>query len=252
MTTTNLNAQALANSARECIGYAQSTKWTIAKIVNHWNLCVEQSGLTGVFDFPSDYKRKAHLIADLERCVEQLTNIAEGRDALENAPVEAAVEAAHSVYKKVEVMVQDVQKGMVVVNPVSGEHNTVNYVDDFSCYFIISFSGDMHQHYFDRGETLMVCEPVEGSQITNVIPSKEEIVMPTIFEHLLNIESVAVGDIAPNKWFINETGSLCKRIESSIENGYCEYVDFRGNVFSVASTTPMHPVTNAMSEQLNG
>lgn len=98
----------------------------------------------------------------------------------------------------------------------------------------------------------MVCEPVEGSQTSNVIPSKEGIVMPTIFEHLLNIESVAVGDIAPNKWFINEAGSLCKLIDSPVTNGYCQYVDFRGNVFSVSTATRMHPVTDAMSDQLNG
>ncbi|EPT9873081.1 hypothetical protein ACVTW2_000666 [Escherichia coli] len=184
MTTKQLNATALANSARECIGYAQSTKWTITKIVNHWNLCVEQSGLTGSYDFPTDYKRKAHLIADLERCVEQLTNIAEGRDALVSAPVETVkAEISATIYTRREYMVQDIQKGMVVVNPVSGEHNTVNYVDDFSCYFIISFSGDMHQQYFDRGETLMVCEPVEGSQILDVIPDNEDLNM-NVYETL--------------------------------------------------------------------
>ncbi|MDM2823179.1 hypothetical protein OGX96_19095 [Citrobacter sp. Cpo100] len=61
---------------------------------------------------------------------------------------------------------------MVVVNPVSGELNTITYVNDFSCYFVISFSGDMNQQYFDRGETLMVCEAEQATQITNVIPNQ--------------------------------------------------------------------------------
>lgn len=243
MTTTNLNAQALANSARECIRYAQSTKWTIAKIVNHWNLCVEQSGLTGSYDFPTDYKRKAHLIAGLERCVEQLTNIAEGRDALVAAPVE----------ERRETMVQDVKKGMVVINPVSGELNTITHVNDFSCYFIISFSGDMNQQYFDRGETLMVCEAEQATQITDVLSiNNEDVNMSTVFEHLLNAGSCEVSQVSLNNWFINEAGSLCKIVEEPTVEGFTQYVDFKGNLFSVRSNTLVHPVTDAMSNMLNG
>lgn len=49
MTATNQNAHTFANSAHECISYAQSIKWIIAKIVTHQNLCVEQSGYIGDF-----------------------------------------------------------------------------------------------------------------------------------------------------------------------------------------------------------
>ena len=68
---TEINAQALANTARECI--KMSSKKTIAAVIAHWNLCVKQSGFTGSYDFPTDgYTRKAQLIADLEGCASQL------------------------------------------------------------------------------------------------------------------------------------------------------------------------------------
>lgn len=175
MNAKQLNASALFNSAKEMIGLLANSKKTIKAVVTEWNVCVEQSGLTGVFDFPVDgYTRKAQVVADLERCMIQLNNIKEGREALESAPVEA----------KHETMVQDIKKGMVVVNPVmQSQRETVLAVDDFSCYFIITFSGIMGQQYFDRGETLIVCEQVtvEASpQITNVIPKQSEALNMTI------------------------------------------------------------------------
>lgn len=112
------------------------------------------------FYFPVEgWTRKATLIAEFERVAVQLNNIKEGRDALENAPV------------RHETMVQDIKRGDVVMCPCRpSQCQTVTDVDDFSCYFIITFSGDMGQQYFDRGETLMVCEAKQATQINNVIP----------------------------------------------------------------------------------
>lgn len=88
MTKTELNANALKNSAMECIEYAQGKKWTIEKIVAHWNICVEQSGFTGTYDFPvNEYKRKSWLISDLKAAATQLTNVAAGRDAITGEPL---------------------------------------------------------------------------------------------------------------------------------------------------------------------
>ena len=162
----NMNAKALANSARGFIKLLNTKKTTtIGYVVKDWNICVEQSGFTGTFDFPTTgYTRKAYLIADLERCANQLDSMVYA-DEVEQILKE----------EKHEVMVQDIKKGMVVMNPCRIEDKqTVVSVDDFSCYFIITFSGDMAQQYFDRGETLIVCEPVNGSQINNVIPSIEQ------------------------------------------------------------------------------
>ncbi|MGG8110950.1 hypothetical protein PGO46_11795 [Klebsiella aerogenes] len=54
-------------------------------MVTEWSVCVEQGGLTGVFDFPvNGYTRKAQVVADLERCMIQLNNIKEGREPLKN------------------------------------------------------------------------------------------------------------------------------------------------------------------------
>lgn len=159
MNTKQLNASALKNSAKEMIERL-ATKKTIKAVLTDWNVCVMQSGADFLtFDFPVEgWTRKAQVVAELERVMVQLTNIMEGRDALENAPVEA----------KHETMVQDIKKGMVVVNPVmQSQRETVLAVDDFSCYFIITFSGIMGQQYFDRGETLIVCEAEQATQTIN-------------------------------------------------------------------------------------
>ncbi|KLW91796.1 hypothetical protein SP99_02016 [Enterobacter sp. BIDMC92] len=167
---------ALINNIKNYIEMLTNTKATMKAVVTDWNVCIEQSGADFLtFDFPVEgWTRKATLSAEFERVAVQLTNIMEGRDALEVAP------------ERHKTMVQDIKKGDVVVNPVSGELNTVTGVDDFSCYFIILFSGDMVQQYFDRGETLMVCEAKPATQITNVIPSNEALNMSN-FDRVLNI-----------------------------------------------------------------
>ena len=112
------------------------------------------------------------MIAEFERVAVQLNNIMEGHEALENAPV------------KHETMVQDIKRGDVVMCPARpSQCQTVKDVDDFFCYFIITFDGDMGQEYFDRGETLMVCEAKPATQINDVstlsIPSNEALSMTT-------------------------------------------------------------------------
>lgn len=169
MNAKQLNAQALLNNITGYIEMLTNTKATMKAVVKDWNVCIEQSGADFLtFDFPVEgWTRKATLIAEFERVAVQLTNIMEGRDALEAAP------------ERHETMVQDIKRGDVVVNPVSGELNTVTGVDDFSCYFIILFSGDMVQQYFDRGETLMVCEAKPATQINNVSTTPEALNMTT-------------------------------------------------------------------------
>ncbi|AVU50621.1 MULTISPECIES: hypothetical protein [Enterobacter cloacae complex] len=159
MNAKQLNAMTLMNNIKRYIEMLTNTKATMKAVVKDWNTYIEQSGADFLtFDFPVEgWTRKAQLIAEFERVAVQLNNIMEGREALENAPV------------KHETMVQDIKKGDVVMCPARpSQCQTVTNVDDFSCYFIITFSGDMGQQYFDRGETLIVCEPVNGSQITNV------------------------------------------------------------------------------------
>lgn len=79
-------AQLLASHARDIIERISSKPATkISAHVAEWNTGVEQAGLTGVYDFPTDYKRKAHLVQDLVRCAEQL----EAKALVESAHVEA-------------------------------------------------------------------------------------------------------------------------------------------------------------------
>ncbi|HCT9982786.1 TPA: hypothetical protein OUD88_002876 [Enterobacter hormaechei] len=193
-TTKQWNSKALANSARSIVKMLNEKKaFTILKAIKEWNVCVEQSGNDFlVYNFPTaGYTRKAQVIADLERCAAQLEAHFD-KDA--QCTTEAIVDEAVTKVVKHEVMVQDIKKGMIVMNPcLSSDLQTVVSVDDFSCYFIITFSGKMGQQYFDRGETLMVCEPKEGSQIINVIPSiKQERIMTVkysseAFERVLEV-----------------------------------------------------------------
>lgn len=83
ITATKFDAYALANSAKSYIEMLKDKKVTMAYILKDWNVCVEQSYFTGVFDFPLDgYTRKAQIIADLENAIKQL-----------NAYVEPSAEA---------------------------------------------------------------------------------------------------------------------------------------------------------------
>lgn len=100
MNAQQLNFLALANTARECAGIANSVSGTMAWIVQHWNLCCQQAGLVN-FTTEARYTRRAHLAADMERMAAQLDNLAKGCDALtgeaEVVEVEADVvaDAAH-------------------------------------------------------------------------------------------------------------------------------------------------------------
>ncbi len=79
-------AQLLASHARDIIERINSKPAIkISAHVAEWNTGVEQAGLTSVYDFPTDYKRKAHLVQDLVRCAEQL----EAKALVESAHVEA-------------------------------------------------------------------------------------------------------------------------------------------------------------------
>lgn len=85
MNAKHLNASDLKNSAKEMIERL-ATKQTIKAVLTDWNVCVEQSGADFLtFDFPVEgWTRKAQVVAELERVMVQLTNIMEGREALEN------------------------------------------------------------------------------------------------------------------------------------------------------------------------
>ncbi|MBF0035601.1 hypothetical protein HAX39_23820 [Citrobacter freundii] len=82
MKANQINAAALANTAREVIAMCDNKKNTVAKIIAHWNLCVEQAGMTGSFDCPTCYKRKASIVGDMQRIALQLDRIADDRDPL--------------------------------------------------------------------------------------------------------------------------------------------------------------------------
>lgn len=82
MKANQINAAALANTAREVIAMCDNKKYTVAKIIAHWNLCVEQAGMTGTFDCPTCYKRKASIVGDMQRIALQLDRIADDRDPL--------------------------------------------------------------------------------------------------------------------------------------------------------------------------
>lgn len=76
--TTKQNAIDLANTARSFITSLQiKTGLKISVFENEWNVCVKQAGFTGVFDVPNGYKRRAQLIADLEKMSAQLDDYVE-------------------------------------------------------------------------------------------------------------------------------------------------------------------------------
>ncbi|GEM_PF-2988899 len=88
--------QLLASHARDIIERINSKPAIkISAHVAEWNTGVEQAGLTGVYDFPSDYKRKAHLVQDLVRCAEQLE--AKAAEALVEVPALAVVSAPEAI-----------------------------------------------------------------------------------------------------------------------------------------------------------
>ncbi|MGK3361631.1 hypothetical protein ACSLNB_09145 [Citrobacter portucalensis] len=89
MRANQINAAALANTAREVIAMCDNKKYTVAKIIEHWNLCVEQAGMTGTFDCPTCYKRKASIVGDMQRIALQLDRIADDRDPLTGESIHA-------------------------------------------------------------------------------------------------------------------------------------------------------------------
>lgn len=85
----DMNAQALANTARELI--ERLPKMKMADALAHWNLCVEQSGFAGTYGFPVvGYTRKSGIILDLNRVAKQLDRIAEGCHPLTNQTFDEA------------------------------------------------------------------------------------------------------------------------------------------------------------------
>lgn len=85
----DLNAQALANTARELI--ERLPKMKMADALAHWNLCVEQSGFAGTYCFPVvGYTRKSGIRIDLGRVAVQLERIAKGNHPLTNQTFEEA------------------------------------------------------------------------------------------------------------------------------------------------------------------
>lgn len=85
----DMNAQALANTARELI--ERLPKMKMVNALNHWNLCVEQSGFAGTYGLPVvAYTRKSGIRISLERIAVQLERIAEGRHPLTNQTFDEA------------------------------------------------------------------------------------------------------------------------------------------------------------------
>ncbi len=119
------NTQLLAAHARDIIERISSKPAIkIAAHVAEWNAGVEQAGLTGVYDFPTDYKRKAHLIADLVRCAEQLEKKA--AEALVEVPAVSAAEPINDLVTPVFTLVEP-----VCTTPVNFEYvNLVKTVED--------------------------------------------------------------------------------------------------------------------------
>jgi hypothetical protein len=76
--TTKQNAIDLANTARSFSMQLQVKSGVkISAFENDWNICVQQAGFTGIFDVPNGYKRRSHLISDLERIAAQLDDYVE-------------------------------------------------------------------------------------------------------------------------------------------------------------------------------
>ncbi len=73
----DINAQALANTARECAQLANGVSGTIKWIVAHWNLCCQQAGMIQ-FTTEALYTRRAQLANEMLRIAEQLDRLAEG------------------------------------------------------------------------------------------------------------------------------------------------------------------------------
>ncbi|AXY81935.1 hypothetical protein [Dickeya phage Mysterion] len=80
----NLNARVLGNTAQAYADRLKTDKkYTIAQTLKSWNMIVEREGKSGTYSFPTTgYTRKAQLIADLERCAEQLRELAECKDTV--------------------------------------------------------------------------------------------------------------------------------------------------------------------------
>lgn len=88
--TTSITALHLSRSALSLIEQLETKPATrIAAAVSEWNICVQQAGFTGTFDFPTTgYTRKAQVIADLKRCIEQLNEIRIDADRNTGRPVD--------------------------------------------------------------------------------------------------------------------------------------------------------------------
>lgn len=124
----------LANSISDV--KAILSKKTIRAAVEHWNLCVEQSGPECAgFDVPVDYRRKADLIADLDRMEVQLRATA---DAVEYSAI-------------------DVRVGDIKVCPVSGAQGEITYVRRSGDVVIINAEDQLSQ-IFNLQESIMIIE----------------------------------------------------------------------------------------------
>lgn len=240
-TITNLNAHALMNSAKALINtLLNNKKVTIKAVVKEWNICVEQSGLTTVFDFPVEgWTRKAFLISELERCAEQLHEMA------------FAVEAPEAL----EVMVQDIKAGDSVLCPTDlSDVQTVVKVDGYSSCFKITFSGSMGAQIFVRGETLLVCD-FDNTQITNVSNNEEGIPMNSemnaVFAHLIaNNNGVVLADLPVGRCFIANDMSLYMRINLSGEDE-ANAIYLRANATSILEPSSIvYPVSGALNSEL--
>lgn len=96
--TTKANAQHLATIARNMIeSLSVKSGVPMAMFLKDWNVCVEQTGFTALYSFPTvGYTRKSQIIADLQNAVSQLEAFDEAEfNAKREAYRIANVDTAH-------------------------------------------------------------------------------------------------------------------------------------------------------------
>lgn len=206
---TNLNAHALMNSANALINtLLNNKKATINGVITEWNVCVDQSGFTTMFDFPTTgYTRKAQVIADLERCANQLKEMA-------FAPVE----------KLIEVEVQDIEVGMWVKNPlVDGQFQQVEQKAQYGEYVVIQFSWNMDVQNFHVGETLMIKE-----QDMSIFTTIDRLTVGDVF--VVEVNGVVLGG-----WIGEETNTYVSAIDGADGSVFAEQITTETRVMVIAN-----------------
>lgn len=211
ITATKFDADALANSAKSYIEMLLNKKVTMPYVLNDWNICVEQSHFTGVFDFPTTgYSRKAQIIADLENAITQL-----------NAYVEPSAETTEMQAIQLEHCFSCMARSKDTSNIIWNEEEA---------------HAEALEMNVSTNEALTTNATNEGSMTTT----------NTYFANLLAVRSATFGELETGVVFI--PSSLALFVKAG--EGFANLLPIGSGEAEFSSDEVVHPLNGVMSREL--